>query len=62
MSDGAPKPTAREFRMLCEKLDRLESLVSQTGRSMEETASLLAAMLSIPTEEAAWIDAPLCRG
>ena len=24
MSDGAPKPTAREFEMLCEKLDRLD--------------------------------------
>lgn len=24
MSDGAPKPTAREFEMLCDKLDRLD--------------------------------------
>lgn len=24
MSDGAPKPTAREFEMLCSKLDRLD--------------------------------------
>lgn len=24
MSDGAPKPTAREFEMLCQKLDRLD--------------------------------------
>lgn len=24
MSDGAPKPTAREFEMLCVKLDRLD--------------------------------------
>jgi|GEM_PF-3769963 len=24
MSDGTPKPTAREFQMLCEKLDRFD--------------------------------------
>ena len=32
MSDGTPRPTAREFRMLCEKLDRLDRKNDESHR------------------------------
>jgi chromosome segregation ATPase len=34
MSDGAPKPTAREFEMLCDKLDRLDRKNDRSHRRL----------------------------